>query len=98
MTGKEASRKLSITISSGSGTGNISPEWAIARWVRVVPVAETDSFDVTIKDGDGLIIVKRTGQVGTLSEMLELSLGIAKTVLIQNTTQDGTYTFIADLH
>lgn len=96
--GKEASRKLTITISSATGTGSITPEWAVAKWIRVVPVAETDSFDCTIKDGYGYIIMKRTGQIGTLSEMLELSLGIVKTVLIENASQDGSYIFLADLH
>ncbi len=96
--GKEQRRKLNITISSNTGTGTLTSEWTLARWLRVVPVAETDSYDVTLKDGDGFIMMKRTGQVGTLSENLEMSLGILKTVLIQNATQDGTYVFLADLH
>ena len=96
--GKEASRKLSITVSSGTGTGTITNDWTLTRWIRCKPVAETDSFDFTLKDADGVIIVKRTGQIGTLSENLEISLGIAKTVLIENAVQDGAYLFFADLH
>jgi hypothetical protein len=96
--GKQAVYELPVVISSNTGTGTIAPEWTISRWVRVVPVAETDSFDVTIKDGKGYIMVKRTGQVGTMSEMLELSLGIAKTILIESATQDGTYRVLFDLH
>lgn len=96
--GREQSRLLNITISSNTGTGSPTSLWAISRWVRVIPVAETDSYDVTFKDGDGDIMAKRTGQVGTMSEMLDLSLGILRTVLIENATQDGTYKVKLDLH
>lgn len=96
--GREQVRELSITISGGTGTGTTAPIWAIARWVRVVPVSESDSYDVTIKDGKGYIMMKRTGQIGTLSEQLQLSMGIVKSVLIENASQDGTYVFLADLH
>lgn len=97
-TGREQSRRLNITISSASGTGSVVPIWARARWVRVIPVAETDSYDVTFKDADGDIIASRTGQVGTMAEMLDLSLGILATVVIANATQDGTYKVKFDLH
>jgi hypothetical protein len=96
--GKEQVRRLSITISSATGTGNLTPEWTLTRWIRVIPVAETDSYDVTLKDGESHIIMKRTGQVGTLSENLVFSLGIVKSILIENASQDGTYVFKADLH
>lgn len=97
-TGKEQRRRLNITISSNSGTGTLTSEWTLSRWLRVVPVAETDSYDVTFKDADGFIMAQRTGQIGTMSENLQMSLGILKTILIQNATQDGTYVFLADLH
>jgi hypothetical protein len=96
--GKEASRILSITVTSGTGTGTITKDWAVCRWVRVVPIAETDSYDVTLKDSSGYIIMKRTGQIGTLSENLEISLGILGSVLIESATQDGEYKFLADMH
>lgn len=97
-TGKEQVRQLTITIASATGTGTLTSEWTLARWLRCVPVAETDSYDLTLKDGKGFIIAKRTGQVGTWSENLQISLGILKTVLIENATQDGSYQFLADLH
>lgn len=96
--GKEQSIRLPITVSSNTGTGNTTKTWDVARWIRVKPVAETDSFDVTIKDGDGDIIMKWTGNVGTLSANLELSLGIVASVLIENATQDGTYIVKFDTH
>lgn len=96
--GREQVRRLDITISSATGTGSLTPIWALARWIRCAPIAETDTYDITIKDGSGFIMMKRTGQLGTLSEQLTLSMGIAKTVLIENATQDGTYTFLADMH
>ena len=97
-TGKEQVRKLNITVTSATGTGTLTSEWTLARWIRVIPVAETDTYDVTLKDGEGHIMMKRTGQLGTLSENLQFSLGILKTVLIENAAQDGTYVFKADLH
>lgn len=98
MPGKEQVKKLAITVSSGTGTGNLTPEWSVARWIRVIPVAETDTYTVTFKDGDGDIIAKRTAQEGTLSEMLELSLGILKSVVIESASQDGTYFLKLDCH
>ena len=96
--GREQSRRLSITVSSNTGTGTVVPIWSRARWVRVIPVAETDSYDVTFKDADGHIMAKRSGQVGTMAEMLDLSLGILATVLIESATQDGTYILKLDMH
>lgn len=96
--GKEQSRRLNIAISSNTGTGTATQEWTLSRWIRVIPVAETDSYDVTLKDADGHIMLYRTGQIGTLSENIEMSLGILKTVLIANATQDGTYVIKFDLH
>lgn len=96
--GKEASRLLSITVSSGTGTGSVTADWARVHWLRIVPVAETDTYDATLKDGDGDIIATRTSQIGTMSEMLDLSLGILKTILIENASQDGTYKVKFDLH
>lgn len=96
--GSERSIRGSITVSSGSGTLNITPIWLNARWVRIKPVAESDTYDVTISDGDGIIIATRTGQTGTMSEQLEISLGIAKTIAIANAAQDGTYQVRLDPH
>ena len=96
--GKEAVRVLKITIASGTGTGAVASQWDIARWIRVIPVAETDTFDLTLKDGDSHIMGKYTGNLGTFSSKLEMSLGILKTVLIENALQDGTYTVKFDLH
>lgn len=97
-TGKEAVRRLNITVSSGTGTGTVVSQWDLARWVRVVPVGESDTFDVTFKDGDGFIMGKYTAQAGTFSSKLEMSMGIMKTVLIENASADGTYKVLFDLH
>lgn len=96
--GKEQVKRLNISVSSATGTGAVATEWTISRWIRVIPVDETDTYDVTLKDADGHIIMKRTSQLGTLSENLELSLAILTTVLIENATQDGTYIVKFDLH
>jgi hypothetical protein len=97
-TGKEAVRVLNITVSSGTGTGAVSSQWDLARWVRVIPNAESTTFDVTFKDGDGDIIGKYTSQTGTFSMLMNVSLGIVKTVLIENSTADGTFKVKFDLH
>lgn len=96
--GSQQSIKGSITISSGSGSLTLTPTWQNARWVRIKPVAETDSYTLTISDAEGIIIVYRVGQVGTMSERLELSLGIARTIQIASATQDGTYAIRLDPH
>lgn len=96
--GREQSLDLNITISSGSGTGTLTPVWALARWVRVTPVNETDTYDLTIKDGKGRIMLKRTTYLGTFSEKLEMSLGIMKSIVIANAAVDGTYAVNLDAH
>lgn len=96
--GKEAVRILSITVSSGTGTGSVVAQWDIARWIRVVPISESDTYDVTFKDGDGYIMGKYTGNQGTFSSKLEMSMGIIKTVLIENASADGDYKVLFDLH
>ena len=96
--GPQKSLQLSITISSGSGTGTITSEWVVARWLRIKPIAETDTYNVTILDADGVIMLSRTSQLGTLSEKVEMSLGIMRTIAITSATQDGTYTVKFDVH
>lgn len=96
--GKEAVRRLNITVSGGSGTGSVSSQWDLARWVRVVPVGESDTYTLTFKDADGFIMGKYTGQEGTFSSKLEMSLGILKTVVIESASADGTYACLFDLH
>ncbi len=96
--GKEAVRQLNITVSSGTGTGSVAAQWDLARWIRVVPVSETDTYDVTFKDGQGYIMGKYTANAGTFSSKLEMSLGILKTVLIESASADGTYKVLFDLH
>lgn len=96
--GREQSVPLSIAVSSNTGTGTLTNAWAIARWIRVKPIAETDTYDLTIKDGDGILMLSRTSQLGTFSEKLDMSLGIMRTVQIANATQDGTYQVRFDLH
>jgi len=96
--GPQKSLRLSITVSSGSGTGTLTNEWTSARWIRIKPVNETDTFDVTISDADGIPMMIRTNQLGTFSEKLEMSLGIMKTIAITNASVDGTYQVRFDTH
>lgn len=88
----------SITISGGSGSLSLTNVWLNSRWVRIKPIAESDTFDMTISDGEGILMASRTGQLGTLSERLEMSLGIMKTIAIANAAQDGTYQVRFDIH
>lgn len=96
--GSEGVKRLVIAVSSGAGTGTIVPQWSLARWVRVHPIAETDTFDVTFKDGESSVMLVRTSMTGTMSEQLNLSLGILKTIVIANAAQDGNYVVHFDLH
>lgn len=95
--GREQSLKLAITVSSGSGTGTTTKAWDLIRWLRVVPTTESDTYTVTLKDADGYIILKRTSQVGTFSERVEISLGILNTIDISGASADGTYNCRLDM-
>jgi hypothetical protein len=96
--GREEVRPLSITVASGTGTGSITGIWAIARRIRVIPPAETTSYDISVKDGAGDLIIKREAVVGTLSEIQELSLAIASSVVIAKSSADGTFKVRFDMH
>ena len=95
--GREQSLRLSITISSGSGTGTITPAWDQVRWLRIVPVAESDTYTLTVKDKAGFIMLKRTAQEGTFSELVDMSLGIMGSIAISSASQDGTFTVLFDM-
>lgn len=97
-TGKQQVKLLSITVSGGAGTGTVTSEWALARWVRVIPTTESDTYDVSFKDADGDLIGSYTGQTGTFSAQLNLSLGILRTVAIANSSSTGTYKTKFDMH
>ena len=96
--GREQTLDLDITVSSGIGTGTLTPTWDLCRWLRVTPVNETDTYDLTLKDGKGRIMLKRTTYLGTFAEKVEMSLGIMKTINIANATVDGTYSANLDCH
>lgn len=96
--GPQQSLKLSITVTSGAGTGTLTNAWVVARWIRIKPVNESDTFTVTVKDADGMIMFSRTSQLGTLSEKMEMSMGIMSTIAITAASADGTYTVKFDLH
>lgn len=97
-TGREESRKLNITVSSGTGTGTIANIWALAKRVRVVPPNETVTYNLAINDGEGDYIVYRTALTGTFSEEMHLSLGIAMTVVVSSASADGTFKVKFDMH
>lgn len=96
--GPQQSLRLSIVVSSGAGTGTLTNQWSVARYIRIKPASETDTFNVVIKDADGMIMANRTAQLGTLSEKFEMSLGIMSTIAISSASADGTYTVKFDLN
>lgn len=96
--GKEGVRIVNVSVSSGTGNANITRAWELSRRFRLVPPNETDSYDVSVLDADSHLIFKRSGQVGTLSELQFFSLGIASSVSVANASTDGTYTAKFDLH
>jgi hypothetical protein len=96
--GREQSLRLNIAVSGGAGIGTITKVWDLARWVRIAPINETDTYTLTIKDSDGMIMGLWTGQLGTFSSRLEISLGIMATVEISAASTDGTYVCKFDMH
>ena len=96
--GPQQSLRLNIAVSSGAGTGTLTNQWSVARWIRIKPVNETDTFTLTIKDADGVIMGLWTGQLGTFSSQLNMSLGIMSSIAIASASVDGTYVCKFDLH
>lgn len=90
--------KGAITISGGSGVLTLTNIWLNARWIRIKPVAETDTYTVVGADAEGIIMFSRTSQLGTLSEKLEMSLGVLRTITVSSAAQDGTYQVRFDPH
>jgi len=99
MIGKEQSRRLAITVSSGSGTGTVSNSWDIARRIRIIPPTEATTYVCEIKDANGYHIFKTPDvQTGHLSMLNEMSLGIVKTVEISSASVDGEFLCLFDMH
>lgn len=96
--GKQAVKRLDVSVTGGTGTGTLTNQWDIARRVRIIPPSETTSYDFTIKDGEGDLIILRNGAIGTTSEQLELSMGICSTINITNSSSNGTFKCKFDLH
>lgn len=97
--GKEQVKRLSIVVSSGTGTGTVTNQWDIARRIRIIPPSEATTYDCEIKDADGHIIFTNPDTLtGTLSMLNEMSLGIVSTVTITNASGDGTFIAKFDLH
>jgi hypothetical protein len=96
--GKQQVLRLNIVVSSGSGTGTIQNQWDTCRWFRLVPTAESVTYDMTIKDGDGYLMISRTNNTGTLSEEINRSMGIMRTIEITSASQDGTFVALFELH
>lgn len=95
---REESRVTTVVVSSATGTALINRVWDVCRWWRVIPPSELYTYTVTIYDGADRKIIERSGQIGTLSENLPISLGIAGKVTISAATGDGTYSVIFDMH
>jgi hypothetical protein len=89
--GKEQSLRLNIVVSSGAGIGTATNQWDLCRWFRIIPPSESAGYDFAIKDGDGHLMLDRSGQTGTYSERIEMSLGIIRTIEISGASEDGTY-------
>lgn len=98
MPGREQSLKLSVAVSSGSGTGSIAQTWDICRRLRVIPPSENATYTVTVYDGNSYMVFRRDDWQGTFSEVQELSLGICRSVAISEATEDGNYVFCFDMH
>lgn len=99
--GREQSLRLAVVITSGTGTGTFTTAWDLIRRIRVCPPTETHTYDFFLKDADGLLIFDSTKagtMTGTFSAPLGISLGILKTILIQNASVDGTYQIRLDMH
>lgn len=96
--GPQKSILLSISVSSGSGTGTVPSEWVLSRRIRVIPPSDGSVYSLNVKDGAGDSVWRRDSQQGFLSEEETLSLGICATVAISSASQDGTYKVRFDLH
>lgn len=96
--GKQASKRLDVSVTGGTGTGTLTNQWDIARRIRIIPPSETTTYDISIKDGENDLIILRTGAMGTISEQLELSMGICSLITITNSSSNGTFRCKFDLH
>lgn len=99
--GREEVKTLSISVTAGAGvcgTGTLTPVWSVARWVRIIPTSESDTYGVKFLDGDGDMVIYRTSLTGTFSEQLEISLGTVRSVQILDSSSTGTYKVKFDMN
>lgn len=96
--GRQESRRVNVSVSSGAGSTVVDKIWSLSRRIRIIPPSESATYTVTLTDGDGQMIFKRTSIVGSFSELDILSLGILYQVAISGATVDGNYTVKFDMH
>lgn len=102
--GRQQSIALSVSVSSGAGSGLFTKSWNHVDRIRIVPPTEATEYNVAIKDGDSRLMFSNTidGQTtkftGTLPIHGPYSLGIMNSVEISGSSVDGTFYCILDMH
>ena len=76
---------------SGVWSENILNTKGILKQLLIKFASSTTIFDLTITDVNDLIVLNRTGETGTLNELIELPLSGVYTISIANATVDEEF-------
>lgn len=96
--GRQESRRVNITVSSGSGSTTIDKIWSLSRRIRIIPPTEATNYTFSAYDADNHLIFKRSSVTGTYSEIDILSLGILSLLSVTSSTSDGDFIIKFDMH
>ncbi len=83
--------QLQLTVLLGSVSGNTQNLMGICHHIAIKPATSTTQYDISIVDSSGIVVYERTGEIGTLSELLELPVRDIYTISLTNVTVDELF-------
>jgi len=85
--------RRTLTPSSGSDSDTFNTQ-GICHQIVVKPTTASTQYDISLTDPASLVVFKRTSEVGTFNELINLPMAGAYTVAIDNATVDEDHTVL----
>jgi len=90
--------QLKLTTATGAASGNTQKLMGVVLGIHVKPATETTAYTITITNPSGIVVVERTGETGTLSEISSLPVNGIYTIAITGATRDELFLVELGVH